>query len=320
MSACRLFTLDDLNRLPAPRWMIDGMFERNSLVMVAGAPGSFKSFLALDWIMNLSAGRRWLDRPTTPSKCLYILGEGRSSLLKRIHAWCRHNHVTDEDVANLRRNFRVTFEVPQFAVQAQLQDLLNSLASEGFIPDLIVIDTFARSFVGLDENSSRDTGLWISAAEQLRALGYTVVFLHHTRKNTEFGVQFRGSTAISGAMDTIMTVVRDWAHPNEVEVRVTKQKDHDEGEPLHFARSIIPLETDPKGSCVLIPIDAREDDVDEAALREIVADAGLKTLGERGKALATKLNISPSAGKTRIARYLRKIDKPTSDPPPDSDS
>ena len=68
MAVCRLLTLDDLQRLPAPRWMIDGMFERNSLVMVAGAPGSFKSFLALDWILHLSSGRRWLDRDTTPAK------------------------------------------------------------------------------------------------------------------------------------------------------------------------------------------------------------------------------------------------------------
>jgi hypothetical protein len=299
--------------------MIDGMFERNSLVMVAGAPGSFKSFLALDWILHLSSGRRWLDRETTPAKCLYILGEGRSSLLKRIHAWCRHHQVTNDEVRQLRTNFRVTFNVPQFSIPAELTDLLSTLASEAFIPDLIVIDTFARSFVGLDENSSRDTGMWISAAEQLRSLGYTVVFLHHTRKNTEFGVQFRGSTAISGAMDTIMTVVRDWGHPNEVEVRVTKQKDHDEGEPLHFARSIIPLETDPKGSCVLIPIDPREMNVDEAALKLIIADPALKTLGERGKALATHLNISPSAGKTRVARYLKKVEKPTTDPTPESD-
>jgi RecA-family ATPase len=64
--------------MPAPAWLIEGLFEVNSLVMVAGPPGNFKSFLAIDWVLSMAVGRKWHTRPTCPSKVLYCLGEGKS--------------------------------------------------------------------------------------------------------------------------------------------------------------------------------------------------------------------------------------------------
>ena len=62
MASTRLFSLNDLLNMPPPKWLVEGMFEANSLVMVAGAPGSLKSFLALDWILSMATGRKWHGR------------------------------------------------------------------------------------------------------------------------------------------------------------------------------------------------------------------------------------------------------------------
>ena len=140
--------------------------------------------------------------------------------------------------------------------------------------------------------------------ERLRSYGYTVIFLHHTRKNTEFGVTFRGSTAISGAMDTTMTVVRK---QEDVEITITKQKDHDEGEPITLHRCMIDIPSQTEGSCVLISNEgAAARTKDALAMREVLHDASLTSLSKRGAALATKLDITPAAAETRVRRYLEK--------------
>lgn len=316
MSIPRLHTINDLLKMPKPRWLIEGMFEANSLVMVAGAPGSFKSFLVLDWIMCMALGKQWHGKNVQPCKVLYILGEGKASLLKRMLAWFEHHECTNEkDFPVLNENLRVTFDVPQLLEKEHYGGLMTALTADAtFDPNVIVIDTFARSFVGGDENSSLDTGLWIRAAESLRAVGYTVILLHHTRKNTEFGHQFRGSSAISGAMDTIITVVRNYEE-NSVKVAVTKQKDHDEGEPMLFRRQIVMTsDKDAHDSMVLSLIPPTTRTAEERVLREVMDSPQLTTAKAKIDEIAARLNIKPMAAKQRLWRFKERLKEETLTP------
>lgn len=281
--------------------------------MLAGPSYSFKSFLALDWLCCMASGRRWLGRPTASCKVGYVLGEGKSSILKRVHAWAHYNQLNDTELATLGANFRVTFEVPQLASKASVDNMLADMEKETFKPEVIVIDTFARSMVGLDENDAKDTGMWIESADRLRQLGFGVIFLHHTKKNTEFGVTYRGSTAIIGAMDTAMTLVRDG---HSCTLTVTKQKDHDEGPDMHFRRVLVPT---PWGeSCVLVNaplIDNRF--TEEAQLKQDVTDVVEKLLLDssfesdtsRAKILMATTGLPEDAAKMRISRARAKVEK-----------
>lgn len=306
----RFLSVDDLTNLPAPMWMIEGMFEMNSLVMVAGPPASYKSFLALDWVLCMATGRKWNNRQTMASKVLYCLGEGKASLLKRIEVWAHHHKITDEERRRLVDNFRVTFDVPQLAAKASVDNMLAGLAKEQFEPTVIVIDTFARSFVGLDENSQQDTGLWVEQADRLRQLGYTVIFLHHTKKNTEFGVQYRGSTAIMGAMDTALTMTRvtEGGAGNQLRLQMTKQKDREEAPDLYFTRVVLHPWGGEEGSCVLVPIVKIDDrftqqyQLEEQMIDELLEDGSIESDAERARMLAENLGISEGAAKTRISR------------------
>lgn len=316
----RFLSLSDLASLPQPSWLIEDMFERNSLVMLAGPSYSFKSFLLMDWILCMATGRPWNGKATSYCKVGYALGEGKASLFKRVKAWITYNNLTPEELKRLEDNFRVTFEVPQLASKASTDNMLADLEQEGFKPEVLAIDTFARSAVGLNENSQQDTGVWVESADRLRQLGYTVIFLHHTKKNTDpkFGgsIQYRGSTAIIGAMDTAMSLVRA---ENTCTLTITKQKDHDEGAPMRFRRLLIGSGSKEQ-SCVLVPmigVDSRFTDdsinnlepepprdleVVEDVLAEVLEDADYPSDSVRAQALSRRTGLSFTAARSRIFR------------------
>ena len=250
----RFFNIDELSHLPVPMWSIENLFEVGSLTMLYGAPSSYKSFMVLDWSLCMASGRRWNDKATAPSKVLYLLGEGKASLLKRIETWIQHHRINNEEREKIVANFRTSFDVPQMAMKPSVDNLLAQLVSEKFDPKVLVIDTFARSFVGMDENSQKDTGLWIESADRLRQSGFTVILLHHTAKSTEFGLKYRGSSAIMGAMDTAMTMEKDHTDRSRVIMKITKQKDHDEGNPFYFKITpVIGPDSTKENSIVLTP-------------------------------------------------------------------
>jgi hypothetical protein len=260
----------------------------------------------------MATGRSWLGRKTAHCKVGYALGEGKSSLLKRIQAWITYNQLSQEEIRLLEENFKITFTVPQLASKASTDNMLADLEKEGFKPEVIAIDTFARSMVGLDENDAKDTGLWIESADRLRQLGYGVIFLHHTKKNTEFGNVYRGSTAIIGAMDTALTLVRS---ENTCTLTVTKQKDHDEGSPLRFRRVLVGA-GNPEQSCVLVPsvsgvIDSRyaEDEPEPTnhedlnhVLPEVLEDGRFDSDSARAKEISRRCGISFAAAQSRVSR------------------
>jgi hypothetical protein len=312
----RFLSLDDLTSLPAPSWMVEDMFEVNSLVMVIGPPGNYKSFLAIDWSLSMALGRSWNGRKTTPAKVLYCLGEGKSNLLKRFNAWIIHHRLSLEEKIKLNSTLRVDFEMPQLASKASVDNMLAQLQAEKFQPDVIVVDTFARSFVGLDENSQKDTGLWIESADRLRKLGYTVIFVHHTAKNTEFGLKYRGSSAILGAMDTSFTLCKDRDNKMLSKLECTKQKDHDEGDPIYFTRVIVPsADKDHDGSMVLVPtlkMDSEftpEGQTAEEKIRKLmmslIADNSFASDRDRAKELAKQTGLTEAAAQSKISRTVR---------------
>lgn len=307
----RFYSLKDLANLPKPEWLIEGMFEVESLVMLAGPSYSFKSFLMTDWMLCMASGRNWLGKATKPSKVAYTLGEGKSGVYKRIQAWINHNKLTSEERDRLEKNFRVSFAVPQMCYRTEVDRLLADLAGDGFNPEVICIDTLARSIVGKNENDAMDAGTWVESADRLRQLGHTVVVLHHTKKNTEFGVQYRGSSAIMGAMDTAMMLVREGAKSPYSTLSITKQKDHDEGKPIRLERVIVPVGYDT--SCVLVPAQQETEieelelpviAVDQDALEtELIADPKYKTDADRAREFARQTGCKISTAKSRFSRH-----------------
>jgi copper(I)-binding protein len=161
----------------------------------------------------------WQERETFRGPVLYVIAEGSTGMGRRKRAW--------EDQAGERMT--VTF-LPEPVQLAHVDDVaaLVVIAAE-VRPVLIVFDTQARVTVGLEENSARDMGRLVAAAEQLRSsCGACVLFVHHEPRS---GENMRGSTALEGAAMTEIRASRDGAHIMLVNV---KQKETEEFAPVHL--------------------------------------------------------------------------------------
>jgi AAA domain len=131
-----------------PRWLVDGIIETPGVGAVVGATACGKSFITIDLACCVAAGRPWVDRATEKGGVVYIAGEGKNGLVRRVHAWQKtHGIVIPKSTLFLNgHSFELTPDGRRALVQAAVR--------EGVRPTLIVLDTLARTFpIGEDENS-----------------------------------------------------------------------------------------------------------------------------------------------------------------------
>lgn len=181
----KLIHADELKNLSAPLYLLDyyPIYQFGFNVLV-GPSGSGKSFVALD-----IAGRIAQERAV-----VYIAGEGLHGYASRWEAWKDFNRKDDAQL------YFYT-EALQVMESAQLAEFIGLIGDHN--PMLVIIDTLARSAVGVEENSAKEMGAFVGACDALRnALTTSVLVVHHTGKSGEM----RGSSALYGAADSVLTV------------------------------------------------------------------------------------------------------------------
>lgn len=228
-SRWNFLSLDDVESLPPPKWLVPGVLTEGSLAAIYGAPESGKSFLAVDMSMAIAGGIDWHGRQVEHGGVLYIAAEGAPGLGKRFRAWkmdrCAQGRKFDLHL--MRDDLNLAAE-KDGGVRAFVEAV-----TEGLGPlRLVVIDTLNQTAAGADENSAKDMGRYIASMKRLRdATGATVVVVHHSGKDLSKGM--RGSTALLGAMDTTVEVERD-NDGRSIRVTVKKQKDAEREPPMRF--------------------------------------------------------------------------------------
>ncbi|GAA3160091.1 hypothetical protein GCM10010451_04900 [Streptomyces virens] len=239
-----LVDASDVDSLPDPEPLIDGILDRDSLVWMYGPPGSYKSFLALHMAACVVAGRdlRFCGHAVKHTgTVLYLYAEGTRGVKKRVKAWERH----------YKRSMCGVKIIPM-AVQ-----LLDDEQLDAFVrlcretrPVLVVIDTQSRCTVGMDENSNGQMGEVVAAADRVRqATGACVLIIHHTGRD---GKNLRGASAMDGAADATIKVDSDKVS-GTVTMLSGKQKDDAAFPPITLsvqavAESVI-LSHEPVGIC-----------------------------------------------------------------------
>ncbi|MCU1058953.1 AAA family ATPase [Stenotrophomonas acidaminiphila] len=228
-SRWNFLSLDDVESLPPPRWLVPGMLTEGSLAAIYGAPESGKSFLAVDMSMAIAGGVDWHGRQVERGGVLYIAAEGAPGLGKRFRAWKVDRCVQGRrfDLHLMRDDLNLAAE-KEGGVCAFVQAVTDELGPLR----LIVIDTLNQTAAGADENSAKDMGRYIASMKLLRnATGAAVVVVHHSGKDLSKGM--RGSTALLGAMDTTVEVERA-SDGRSIKVTVKKQKDAERESPMRF--------------------------------------------------------------------------------------
>ncbi len=91
----RAFTYrrSELDSIPPPSYLIDGILNDNALAILAGKFGTYKTFASVSWACSVAAGVPWLGHEVTnPGPVIYVAAEGASGLRARIEAWeCTYN-------------------------------------------------------------------------------------------------------------------------------------------------------------------------------------------------------------------------------------
>lgn len=237
----RLLTPRQLRERPRSKHLIKGVLRLNSATYLIALPGSFKSFVALDWAAHVAAGRDWNGLKTERRAVIYVLAEGADGFQDRVTAWEKRHDVELDDL----------YVLP-VAVQARggdgrtvsdaWRELAALVAEVG--PGLVVLDTQARLSVGLEENSNSEMGVWVGAVDMLKeASECCVLVVHHTGRN---GGDARGASAIDGAQDMEWRVDRD-PHKLACTISCDKNKDGSDDAKWTFVMDVVDLGLDEDG-------------------------------------------------------------------------
>lgn len=269
---------------PPPRPLVRGLLNLDSESWIIGAPGSKKSFVALDIAGHVAAGMPWQGMKVHQARVVMVIAEGAGSLGPRLAAWQAEHGMplNDENIFILPRPVQAA-DLEKWAV------LIEACRRIG--PGLVVLDTQARVTVGLEENSAKEMGVFIEAVRAIReATGACLLTVHHTGRS---GGDARGSSAIDGAQYSELKVA---AEKGSLTGKLVSEKQKDmplaPDVPLAFQVHAVGLDEDDEPITSLALRDlSRVNTFERAAGREAPPEVQSAQLAEIGKWVDRMLTI-----------------------------
>ena len=180
-----------------PEFLICGVIETETMGELFGDPGSYKTFLALSMLLCVASGRPWYGHPVKQGPVVYIVGEGRKGVARRLAAWGKHHCV---DLATLP--FFMSSAPAALTDQASAAEVAETIAEiteQHGPPAMIVIDTMARNFGPGDENSTRDMSVFVANLDKYLGNSCVRMVVHHSGHGDKN--RSRGNSALRGAVD-----------------------------------------------------------------------------------------------------------------------
>jgi hypothetical protein len=174
-------------------WIVRGLIQRGTVVLVTAKPKVGKSFLTSDLTLTLaSTVPEWMGLKIVPGKhVLYLNAEGamsqRLAAYKKVHGKLPKKFYT----------MSLKVKLDTVGMAALTQQIAAHEAEHGKV-DILVIDPLARALSG-SEVSDKDMAGFIDHAEALTEGGRrTVIVVHHLGKDESAGP--RGHSSLSGAV------------------------------------------------------------------------------------------------------------------------
>lgn len=227
---------------PAPRWIIKGILPRAELVVLFGESGSGKSFAALDMAGAIARGVDWRGHRTKQGRVVYIAAEGAGGFRNRLVAYASREGIALDEIP-----LQVIPMAPNLLEKAEVIDVARAIGR----CDVVIVDTFAQTTAGANENSGEDIGRALAHCKGIhRATGAVVLLVHHAGKDLTKGA--RGWSGLRAAADAEIEVSRQ--DPVRM-LRMSKQKDGEDGLKFYFDLTQVPIGVDEDGdiitSCVM---------------------------------------------------------------------
>ncbi len=231
---------------PLPKWIVRDVLPQAELVVLFGESTAGKSFVALDLAEAIARGLPWRGKRVQQGRVAYVCAEGGGGFSKRLKAYEIEHQVDHVGVP-----LGVIPAAPNLLQRDDALDVAKSIKAWGGA-DVVIVDTFAQTMPGANENAAEDVGKALSHCKGLhRALGAVIVLVHHAGKDTSKGA--RGWSGLKAAADAEIEVVRS---PTGRLMRTSKQKDGEDGIGWGFDLKVVPVGIDDEGeietSCVVI--------------------------------------------------------------------
>ena len=198
---------------------------------------------------SIARGIEWRGHRVQQGRVTYIAAEGAGGFRKRLQAYAQHHDIQLDTL-----DIGIIPAAPNLLQKADALDVAKAIVASGGA-DVIIVDTFAQTTAGGNENSGEDVGKALAHCKGIhRATKATVILIHHSGKDSTKGA--RGWSGLRAAADAEIEVIRD----NDARsLKLTKQKDGEDGVEYCFTLAPIVLgfdeDDDEVTSCVVLPSD-----------------------------------------------------------------
>lgn len=223
-------------------WLIGGMLESDSIGILAGATGSYKTFIALRLAYSVAMGEDFFRFPSAKvGKVLYLTGEGGNGIRKRVLALEKLHGKVFENLL-----------VPDMHVDLTDPDVIMMLDRliKQEMPVLIIYDTL-NSLSSLDNNSSKEVSAMMKDIRKLgKAAKASSMIVHHFGKDAKKGME--GSHAFESNADFVFSTDKSGWKPKDTgdktqqerlgtNLECIKQKDAEKFKAMTLMLDVVPL-------------------------------------------------------------------------------
>ncbi len=190
--------IPDVITMAAPKteWIVEGLIPRASVTLLAGEPGSYKSWLALSLLRGAMTGGKFLDRECRALDVLYLDRENPLTVVRE-----RLAILGIEWLGNTKIWGGWLPDAPPVIGDVRLLEIARERRP------LMIFDSLIRFHNAKDENSATEMAEVMQNLRALANVGATVMAQHHKPKAE--GAHYRGSSDIAGGVDTAFSVSRD---------------------------------------------------------------------------------------------------------------
>jgi len=298
-SALTFLSPADCEASPARGYTIKGFIAPGDVACIFGAPGAGKSLIAPHLGYAVAQGRATFGMRAKAGGVFYVAAEDPHGMRGRIRAL--KDEYGDAD------RFHLVEGVSNLLAEKSPDLLALVDAVKERRPALIVVDTLAMAFPGLEENDAKSMGRIVAVARTLARWGAAVVLIHHDTKAE--GATPRGHSILNGALDVALHVKRD--ENGVIRGRLTKNRNGTCERDIAFKIEVEECGFDEDGDAVTLP---RCFELLGSPLRDTLAKlsrperVSLSTLGELGTATrkrwreATVTNDALTSGEAPEAR------------------
>lgn len=246
---------------PMAKYIVKGIFHQLELLLLHGASGSAKTFLIVDMAVHLAAGREWFGhRVAAGIGVLIVANEDALGVQERLHACAAHLGV---DTATLPIAFTLVptnMRGDEKEASARITRMRKAVAKRFDVKHYVVIfDTLAASWLGLDDNSPEDMGEVVAHCLGVKAASMSPVLVHHHGKDASKGP--RGHTSLLAATDAALELKYD-KETLRYSMLVTKRRKGPTGRTWDFSLQEVRIGTDPEGDDITTAVIKRLDETD----------------------------------------------------------